>query len=126
MSPIHLDTIRTHHLTSFHPFQCLSNLKFLGPTHKTPISVMKRVIQLKGCVLILSTEQFVKILSSSMFDLIFLHQEVLCFIFNALNLVEVPCLPFTNPSHPIYVLLSFLCTQASAKIFIIITLRHTY
>jgi hypothetical protein len=43
-----------------------------------------------------------------MYYLSLLHQKVHRFILNALNLVEVPCLPLTNPSHPIYVLLSFL------------------
>jgi hypothetical protein len=47
-------------------------------------------------------------LLSSMSDLILLHQEVFYFILDALNLVEVPCLPLVNISHPIYVLLSLL------------------
>jgi hypothetical protein len=56
---------------------------------KALIGIIKRVIQLKACVLILSIEQFVKILSPSMFDPIPLHAEVLRFILNALNLIEV-------------------------------------
>jgi hypothetical protein len=44
-----------------------------------------------------------------MSDLIRLHQDVLCFILNALNLVEVPCLPLMDPNHPMYVI-SFLRT----------------
>jgi hypothetical protein len=44
-----------------------------------------------------------------MFGLILLHQEMLCFILNELNLVEVKSLvfPLTDHSHPIYILLSF-------------------
>ena len=51
------DTIWSHRLTSFHPFQRLSDLKFLDSPHKAPIDVIKRVIQLKGCVHILTIEQ---------------------------------------------------------------------
>jgi hypothetical protein len=61
-----------------------------------------------------------------MSNLILLNQEVLWFILNALNLVEVPCLPLTNPSHPIYVLLSFLRTQTLVKILVCPTICHTY
>jgi hypothetical protein len=56
-----------------------------------------------------------------MFDLIFLHQEVLCFILNVLNLVQVPCLPLTNSSHLSYICASLLRTQTLVKIRI-----HTY
>ena len=61
-----------------------------------------------------------------MSDLILIHQEMLSFILNALNLVEVACLSLTNPSHPINVLLSFLCTQMLVKILVRSTLCHTY
>lgn len=37
---------------------------------------------------------------------------------NALILVKVPCLPLTDPSHPIYVFLSFLRTQILLKILV--------
>jgi hypothetical protein len=37
---------------------------------------------------------------------------------NALILVKVPCLPLTDPSHPIYVFLSFLRTQMLLKILV--------
>ena len=69
------DTIWSHRLTSFHPFQRDSNVRFLDSPHKAPICVIKRVIQLKGCVRILTIEQFVEILLPSMSDLILLHQE---------------------------------------------------
>lgn len=59
-----------------------------------------------------------------MSDLI-LHQEMLRFIFNTLNLVEVPCLPLTEPNQSIYVL-SFICTQTLVKILVHATLCHTY
>ena len=100
----------THRLTSFHPFQRLSDLRFLDSPHKAPIGVIKRVIQLKCCVCILTIEQFVKILLPSMSDLILLHQEMLPFILNVLNLVEVPYLSLKNPNHPINVILSLLRT----------------
>ena len=61
-----------------------------------------------------------------MSDLILLHQEMLSFILNALNLVEVPCLSLTNPSHPINILLFFLRTQILVKILVRFTLCHTY
>jgi hypothetical protein len=48
------------------------------------------------------------------------------FILNAFNLVEVPCLPLMDPSHPIYVLVSFLGTQKLVKIIIFPTLFCTY
>jgi hypothetical protein len=76
-----------HYSTSpfpFYPFQYLSNLRFLDRTYKTLIGVIKIVIQLKVCVLIFLTEQFIKILSPSMFDLILVHQDLLHFILNAL------------------------------------------
>ena len=120
------DTIRSHRLTSFHPFQRLSDLRLFDSPHKAPIGIIKRVIQLKGCVRILTIEQFIKILLPSMSDLILLHQEMLPFILNALNLVEVPCLSLTNPSHPINVLLSFLRTQMLVKILVRSTLCYTY
>jgi hypothetical protein len=44
-----------------------------------------------------------------------LHQNVLNFILNALNLIEVPCLPLTNYIHHIYVLLSFLRNQTKER-----------
>jgi hypothetical protein len=37
-----------------------------------------------------------------MSDLTILYQEVLRFILKALNLVEIPCLLFTDRSHPTY------------------------
>jgi hypothetical protein len=61
-----------------------------------------------------------------MTDLIILHQDILCFILNALNLVEVSCIPLTNPSHPIYVFFSFVRTEALVKILIRLTLFYTY
>ena len=61
-----------------------------------------------------------------MSDLILLHQEMLPFILNALNLVEIPSLSLTNSSHPINVLLSFLRTQILVKISLRSTLCHTY
>ena len=61
-----------------------------------------------------------------MSDLIILHQEMLTFILNALNLVEVPCLSLTNTSHPINVILSFLRTQILIKILVRSTLCHIY
>ena len=51
---------------------------------------IKRVVQLNGGVLVLTIEQFIKILLSSMSDLILLHQELLPLILYALDLVEVP------------------------------------
>jgi hypothetical protein len=53
-----------------------------------------------------------------MSNLILLHLVVFYFILIAFNLVEVSCLPLTHHIHPIYVLLSFLHTQALVKIFI--------
>jgi hypothetical protein len=50
---------------------------------------------------------------------------MICFILNALNLVEVPCLPIADPSHLIYVLPSFLRAQTSVKFLICPTLCHT-
>jgi|SRR5690348_6815627 hypothetical protein len=47
---------------------------------------------------------------------ILLHQEILCSILNALNLIEVHYLSHMDPSHQIYFLLSFLCTQTLVKI----------
>jgi hypothetical protein len=61
--------------------------------YKVSIDVIKRVFEMKGCTLILPNEQFVKLLTSSMSDLILLHKEILCFILNALSLIEVVCLP---------------------------------
>jgi hypothetical protein len=46
-----------------------------------------------------------------MFDLILHHQETLPLILNALDFVKIPYLPITSTSHPIDVLLSFLCIQ---------------
>lgn len=63
-----------------------------------------------------STEQFVEKLSSSMSDLILLHQERLCFILNAISLIEVPCISPMDPIHFIYALLSFIRTQTLIKI----------
>ena len=41
-------------LPPFHPFQGFSDLRFLNPPHKTPVSVIKRVVQLNGGVLVLT------------------------------------------------------------------------
>jgi hypothetical protein len=43
-----------------------------------------------------------------------------------LKLIEVPCLPLTDPSHPIYVTLSLLHTQVLVKILVRPILCHTY
>ncbi|AQK68060.1 AT-hook motif nuclear-localized protein 1 [Zea mays] len=81
MSPRHLHSsieIPSGHVAlplSF--FQCLSNIKFLDPAHKAYIGIIKRVTQLKNCIPILSIEQFIKIVSSSISDFILLHQKVL-------------------------------------------------
>jgi hypothetical protein len=80
---------------------------------------------MKDCVPNLHGEQFVKIFSPFVSDLILLHQEMICFILNALNLVEVPCLPIADPSHLIYVLPSFLRAQTSVKFLVCPTLCHT-
>jgi hypothetical protein len=59
-----------------------------------------------------------------MFDLIPLHQEVLCFMLNTLNLIEVPSISLMNPSHPIHVLLPFLSTQMLVTILICLNLCY--
>jgi hypothetical protein len=87
--------------------------------------VIKRVIQLKGFVHILSIEQFVKILSPSISSHPPLSRGTLCFILNAHNMVEAPCL-LTGPTNPIYVLHSFLSTQTLVKTLVCPTLYHTY
>jgi hypothetical protein len=60
-----------------------------------------------------------------MSDFILLHQEVLYFILDALNLVVVPFISLIDNSHPIYVLLYFLCTKTMAKILVHSTICHT-
>ena len=59
-------------------------------------------------------------------DLILLHQEMPPFILNVLNLVEVPGLSLTNPSHPINVIISFLRIQMLVKILVRSIICHTY
>ena len=62
-----------------------------------PDGIIKTVIQLKGCVRILTIEQFVKILLPSMSDLILLHQEMLPFILNAFHFDgQVSCVVFVG------------------------------
>ena len=61
-----------------------------------------------------------------MSDLILLHQELLPLIIYALDLVEVLCLPIMSPSHPINVLLFFLCTQTLVKVLIGLPLCLTH
>jgi hypothetical protein len=56
------DTIRAHCFNPFHPFQCLSNLKFLDPTHEVAIAITKVVIQLKCCIPILPLNNLSKTL----------------------------------------------------------------
>jgi hypothetical protein len=36
---------------------------------------------------------------------------LVCFILDAFDLVDIPCLPFTNLGHPIDILFSLLCVQ---------------
>ena len=50
-----------------------------------------------------------------MLDVFSLHQKLTHLIFNAFNLIEVPCLPIMKPSHLIDFSLSFLCTQSLVK-----------
>ena len=127
MSPRHLHTsIRIPSgPIALPPFILFSASLTSDSPHKAHIGVIKRVVQLKCCVRTLTIEQFVKMLLSSMSDLILLHQEMLSFVLNALNLVEVPCLSLMSPSNPINVL-SFLRTQMLVKILVRSTICHTY
>ena len=66
------DIIMAHRFAPFHPFQGFSDLQFLNSPHKASVSVVKRVVQLNGGVLVLTIEQFIKILLTSMSGLILL------------------------------------------------------
>jgi hypothetical protein len=43
---------------------------------------------------------------------------LVCFILDAFDLVDIPCLPFTNLGHPIDILFSLLCVQPLIKVVI--------
>jgi hypothetical protein len=58
--------------------------------------------------LILTIEKIVKIPLPPLFDVLSFHQELIHLILNAFNLVEVPRLPFSNPSYLIDIFLPFL------------------
>jgi hypothetical protein len=68
--------------------------------------------------LILTIENIVKMSLPPLFDILSFHQELIHLILNAINLVEVPRLPFSNPSYLIDILLPFICTWSSVKIII--------
>ncbi|AQK84777.1 putative lactoylglutathione lyase chloroplastic [Zea mays] len=47
--------------------------------------------------------------------------KLVCFILDAFDLVDIPCLPFTNLGHPIDILFSLLCVQPLIKVVIGLT-----
>ena len=76
--------------------------------HKTPVDIIKGVIQFNGRALILSIEQLIEVLSPSILDLFVLHQKPICSILDALDLVDIPRLPLSDLGHLIDVPFAFL------------------
>jgi hypothetical protein len=111
---LYWDTIKARFLIPFTLFNAspkYSRYPCSWILHTKCLLMLSRVIQLKVCITVLPMEQFIKILSLSMFDLILLYQEVLHFILNTLNLGCILLFALIVPSHYIYVFLSFLHTQ---------------
>ena len=76
--------------------------------HKTPVDIIKGVIQFNGRALILSIEHLVKVLPPSMLNLLVLQHELICSVFDAFDLVDGPCLPLLDFGHLIDVHFLFL------------------